>query len=76
MLEWLAARQLLYVLVGNKIDQVKSSQQAAQQKRIAQALRVPVTEIRWVSATHGAGVKALRKEVVQFLNTDQYGQVD
>jgi GTP-binding protein len=72
MLEWLVAHQIPYVLVGNKIDQVPAQKREAQQKHIAKILKVPLTDIRWVSATHGAGIKVLRKEVVELLERDQY----
>jgi GTP-binding protein len=68
MREWLTAHALPYILVGNKIDQVPASQREAQLLRNAKALKVAVTDIRWVSATHGAGVRALRKEVVELLD--------
>jgi GTP-binding protein len=67
MVGWLKAHELPYVLVGNKVDQVPGSKREMQVKRIAQAFKVPVTDIRWTSATHGSGIKELRKEVVQLL---------
>jgi GTP-binding protein len=72
MREWLIHHQLPYILVGNKIDQVPSSKLTAQQTQIAKAFHVAPGEIRWVSATHGAGLKALRKVVVELLERDQY----
>jgi GTP-binding protein len=70
MREWLVAQQLPYVLVGSKIDQVPGSKRLSQQTRVAAKLGVAVSEIRWVSSTHGAGIKELRKEVVERLNQD------
>ncbi len=75
MREWLTAHELPYVLVGNKIDQVPPAKREAHLTRIAKALHVEVSDIRWVSATHGAGLKELRKEVVELLNRDQYAEI-
>ena len=73
MREWRTAHELPYILVGNKVDQVPAAKREAQLTRHAKAFHVPVTDIRWVSATHGAGVSSLRKEVVELLSRDQYG---
>jgi GTP-binding protein len=68
MRAWLQAGGLPYFIVGNKIDQVKSSQRLNQQKRIAEGLEVPVSEIRWVSATEGTGIAPLRQDIVKLLS--------
>ncbi len=67
MRAWLNAHDLPHILVGNKIDQVKPSQRLAQQKRIAQALGSTVVQIKWVSATTGTGMDALRQDVEKLL---------
>ena len=68
MRDWLKAQKLPYILVGNKIDQVKPSQRLGQQKRIAEGLETPLAEIRWVSATKGTGIGPLRQDIVQLLS--------
>ena len=67
MRAWLKASELPYFIVANKIDQVKSSHRVGQQKRIAEGLGVPVTDIRWVSATEGTGIGPLRLDIVKLL---------
>jgi GTP-binding protein len=73
MLKWLNDHNLPYILVGNKVDQVPAKKRESQLTHIAKTLKVPITSIRWVSATHGAGISALRKEVVDLLDADHYG---
>jgi GTP-binding protein len=67
MREWLKVHGLSYRLVGNKIDQVKPSQQRGQKKRIAEGLHVPLSEIQWVSATEETGIASLRQDIVKLL---------
>jgi len=67
MRDWLEAQGLPYFLVGNKIDQVKPSQQLGQKKRIAEGLRVSLADIQWVSATEETGLAALRQNITQLL---------
>jgi GTP-binding protein len=70
MREWLAAHRLPHVWVGNKTDQIPGSKRDAHLSRIAKALHTGVTDIQWVSVTHGQGIPALRKKVVQLLSQD------
>jgi GTP-binding protein len=67
MREWLNAESLPHRFLANKIDQVKPSQRASQQKAIAQVLETTVSEIHWVSATEQSGLAPVRQEVVKFL---------
>jgi GTP-binding protein len=68
MRSWLKASDLPYIIVGNKIDQVKPSKRLAQQKAIAIGLEVPDSYMRWVSATEGTGMAPLRQEIVKLLS--------
>jgi GTP-binding protein len=70
MWTWLTHHNLPYIWVGNKIDKVRSTHLPAQKANIAKTLSIPVTDIRWVSVTHGQGVRELRKEVVQLLSEE------
>jgi GTP-binding protein len=67
MRTWLKAHHLSHTLVGNKLDQLKPSRRAAQQKEIARALQVPVTDIHWVSSTEGTGIVTLRQHLLALL---------
>jgi GTP-binding protein len=64
---WLQAQTLPHFLIANKLDQVKPSQRHAQQKRIAQALEMAVSEIKWASATENIGIAPLRQDVAALL---------
>ncbi len=68
MRAWLKAHELPYSIVGNKIDQVKSSKRIDQQKRIAEGLETTVHDIQWVSTTEGTGMAPLRQMVQKLLD--------
>jgi GTP-binding protein len=67
MLQWIKDHGIPFYLVGNKIDQVKPSQQHAQKKRIAEELEIAASDIQWVSAAKETGMSALRQSVVKLL---------
>ncbi len=68
MRDWIAAQGLPYFWVGNKVDRIPAKLLETKQKNIAAQLKIPIEEIRWVSVTHGAGVKSLRKTVIELLS--------
>ena len=67
MRHWFKTQNLAHRIVGNKIDQIKPSQRAGQQKAIAHDLRLQIQEIAWISATEGAGMPLLRQEISHLL---------
>jgi len=68
MRAWLKDHDLPAILIINKIDQVKPSQRVGQQKRIAEGLELPVSELLWISTTEGNGMVPLRQTVVKLLS--------
>ena len=60
---WLQGHELPHFLIANKRDQVKPSQRHAQQKKIAAALEMAVSEIKWASTTKNIGIAPLRQDI-------------
>jgi len=58
--EWLSHIGLEFILVGTKIDKVKSSKKGAAFKKAAQRLGTTSGSIHWTSAEKGTGIPELR----------------
>jgi len=65
--DWLRHIELDFVLVGTKIDKMKSGQRSKKQKSAAEKLQVRSGDIRWVSAEKGTGIPELRAQLAGLL---------
>ncbi|MEM7096382.1 MAG: ribosome biogenesis GTP-binding protein YihA/YsxC [Actinomycetota bacterium] len=65
--DWLRHIELDFILVGTKIDKIKSSQRGKKQRTAAEKLGVKSGEISWVSSETGAGIPELRSRVAALL---------
>lgn len=63
MVEWVESIGLPYRLVATKYDKVRPAKRVARRRELSSKLGVDESDIRWVSATTGAGVNALRDEM-------------
>ena len=61
--EWLRHIELDLMLVGTKVDKIKSSERGKKQRRAAERLDVASGSISWVSAEKGTGIPELRGRV-------------
>ena len=61
--DWLRHIELEFLLVGTKIDKIKSSERGRKQRRAAERLGVKSGEISWVSAEKGTGIPELRSRI-------------
>jgi len=67
MVVWLQSARLPWRGVATKADQVKPSQTAARRADAARRLGLQPTELAWVSADDGLGVRELRAEASALL---------
>lgn len=61
--EWLRHIDLDFMLVGTKVDKIKSSQRGKRQRDGAATLGVKSGEVSWVSAEKGTGIPDLRARI-------------
>ena len=59
-IDWLRHIELDFVVVGTKVDKIKSGQRSKKQKKAAEKLAMRSGDIRWVSAEKGTGIPELR----------------
>jgi len=62
-IDWLRHIELDFVLVGTKVDKIKSSERGKKQRKAAERLGVKSGEIAWVSAEKGTGIPELRARI-------------
>ena len=63
-LSWLdGAIGLDFVLVGTKVDKIKSSERGKKQRRAAERLEVKSGSVSWVSSEKGTGIPELRARI-------------
>lgn len=68
--DWLRHIGLDFVIVGTKIDKVKSGERSKKQKKAAAKLQMKSGDIRWVSAEKGTGIPELRAQIAGLLLAD------
>jgi len=66
-IDWLRHIELDFIVVGTKIDKVKSSQRSKTQKKAAEKLQMKSGDIRWVSSDKGTGISELRSVIAALL---------
>ena len=66
--DWLRHIELDFVIVGTKVDKIKSGQRSKLQKKTAEKLGVSSGQIRWVSAEKGTGIPELRAHLAHLLS--------
>lgn len=66
-IDWLREIDLDFVIIGTKVDKVKSSQRGAKQKKAAAKLQMRSGDISWVSAEKGTGIAEVRATLVNLL---------
>lgn len=66
--DWLRHIDLEILLVGTKVDKIKSSQRGKKQRAAADALGVKSGEISWVSSEKGTGIPELRARIAAELS--------
>jgi len=66
--DWLRSIDLDFVIVGTKIDKIKSGERSKKQKRAAAKLEMASGDIRWVSAEKGTGIPELRARIASLLH--------
>jgi len=59
-IDWLRHIELDFVVVGTKIDKVKSGERSKKQNKAAAKLGLKSGDVRWVSADKGTGIPELR----------------
>jgi len=59
-IDWLRHIELDFVVVGTKIDKVKSGERSKKQNKAAAKLGMKSGDVRWVSADKGTGIPELR----------------
>jgi len=64
-IEWLDHIGLPQRFVATKVDKVKASKSRARRRELIAALGVAASEVRWVSATTGAGIPELRGDIAK-----------
>jgi GTP-binding protein len=67
-LDWLRDIELDFVVVGTKVDKIKSGQRSKKQKKAAEKLGLRSGDIRWVSAEKGTGIPELRAAIAGLLH--------
>ena len=68
-IDWLRHIELDFVIVGTKVDKIKSAQRSKKQKKAAEQLQMASGDIRWVSAEKGTGIPELRSQLAYLLST-------
>jgi len=68
-IDWLRHIELDFMLVGTKVDKMKSSQRGANQRKAAERLGVKSGDINWVSAEKGTGIVELRSVIATALRS-------
>jgi len=58
--DWLRHIDLDFVVVGTKIDKIKSGERSKKQKKAAQRLQMSSGDIHWCSAEKGTGIPEVR----------------
>jgi len=66
-IDWLRHIELDCVIVGTKVDRIKSGQRSKKQKKAAERLQVRSGDINWVSAERGVGIPELRAKLASML---------
>lgn len=67
-IDWLRHIDLDFVVVGTKVDKIKSGVRSKTQKKAAQKLQMSSGDIRWVSAEKGTGIPELRTVLANLLS--------
>lgn len=67
-IDWLRHIELDFVIVGTKIDKVKSGERSKKQKKAAEKLQMKSGDIRWVSSDKGTGIPELRAVIGSLLD--------
>lgn len=67
--DWLRHLDLDFVVVGTKVDKIKSGERSKKQKKAAEKLQIKSGDIRWVSAEKGTGIPELRSLITHLLNS-------
>ncbi|MDG1087348.1 MAG: hypothetical protein P8P20_06410, partial [Acidimicrobiales bacterium] len=67
-IDWLREIDLAFVVVGTKVDKIKSGDRSKKQKKAAEKLQMTSGDIRWVSAEKGTGIPELRSVLANLLN--------
>ncbi|MCL4117548.1 UNVERIFIED_CONTAM: hypothetical protein GTU68_010463 [Idotea baltica] len=68
-IDWLRHIDLDFVVVGTKVDKIKSGVRSKTQKKAAQKLQMSSGDIRWVSAEKGTGIPELRTVLANLLSS-------
>ena len=66
-IDWLRHLELEFVIVGTKVDKIKSGERARRQKKTAEQLAVRSGDIWWVSSEKGTGIPELRAQIITML---------
>ena len=69
-IDWLRHIELDFVVVGTKVDKVKSGERSKKQKKAAAKLSMRSGDISWVSAEKGVGISELRARIARLLLAD------
>ncbi len=64
---WLSHHGLPVTYVATKADKVKPSRRGSRRQQIASRLTTEASDVRWVSASTGAGIAELRSAVIALL---------
>lgn len=67
--DWLRHIDLDFVVVGTKVDKIKSGVRSKTQKKAAQKLQMSSGDIRWVSSEKGTGIPELRTVLANLLSS-------
>lgn len=65
-IEWLHSVDLPHNFVATKADKIRPSKSKSRRADLVARLGVPKSEVRWVSAEKGTGIRELRSEIRQF----------
>lgn len=65
--DWLRHIELDFVIVGTKVDKIKSGERSRKQKKAAEKLHMTPGDIQWVSAEKGTGIPELRSVLANLL---------
>jgi GTP-binding protein len=68
-IDWLRDIDLRFVVVGTKVDKIKSGDRSKKQKKAAEKLQMTSGDIRWVSAEKGTGIPELRSLLANLLSS-------
>jgi GTP-binding protein len=68
-IDWLRHIELDFIVVGTKVDKIKSAQRSKKQKKAAEKLQMKSGDIRWVSAEKGTGIAELRAQLANLLSS-------